>query len=241
VRTPLLPLFTVLVLGACASVAPPTMVPSPTAPTATSIPTSGATASLPFIAGQVPLPAGRYLVGNMLPARVSVAVPDGFVAFQNWAVLKAGEDPNRTGIGFYRVHEVYRDPCHWNDSAPTSIGPTVDDLVAAMASFGERRPKAPVDVSVGRYPGVMVEWSVPDDADFSSCDGGEYRSWTKSDWSETDFGIRFHQASGQVDRNYIVDVDGVRLVIDAYYLAGTSAADIAELEQIVESIQIQTP
>lgn len=240
-RMLLLPLLMVL-LGGCAAAAPANSAPSPTATTSTlPSPTPRATASLPFIAGQVPLPPGRYLVGNMPPARVSLTVPDAWDAFENWAVLKGGKDSGRMGIGFYRVHDVYGDPCHWNGLAPVSVGPTVSDLVAAMATFADRRPQTPVNVRISGYPGVMVEWSVPDDADFSSCDSGQYRSWTKSNWAETDFGIRFHQAPGQVDRNYIIDVAGVRLVIDAYYLAGTSAADIAELEQMVESIQIEAP
>jgi hypothetical protein len=41
---------------------------------------------------------------------------------------------------------------------------------------------------------------------------------------------------------YILDVNGRRQVIGAMYLPGRSAADLAELDQIVQSIQfVSTP
>jgi hypothetical protein len=38
---------------------------------------------------------------------------------------------------------------------------------------------------------------------------------------------------------YIIDVDGTRWVIDTNYLPGTSAASIAELEQLATSIRFE--
>ena len=84
-------------------------------------------------------------------------------------------------------------------------------------------------------------WSVPADADFATCDEGEYRSFITTNGLASDSGVRFHQAPGQVDRNYIVDVNGTRIVIDANYLAGTSEAELQELQQIVDSIHIERP
>lgn len=41
------------------------------------------------------------------------------------------------------------------------------------------------------------------------------------------------------DRLWILDVDGVRLVIDAFSFPGASAADHAEIQEIVDSIRIE--
>ena len=41
----------------------------------------------------------------------------------------------------------------------------------------------------------------------------------------------------QVDRLWILDVNGERLVVDAYYLLETSEEDRAELEEVVQSIR----
>jgi hypothetical protein len=38
---------------------------------------------------------------------------------------------------------------------------------------------------------------------------------------------------------YIVDIDGTRQVIDTMYLPGTSAANLAELDQIIASIRFE--
>ena len=45
--------------------------------------------------------------------------------------------------------------------------------------------------------------------------------------------------NGQRNTVYIVDVDGTRQVIYTMYLPGTSAANLAELEQILASIRFE--
>ena len=37
---------------------------------------------------------------------------------------------------------------------------------------------------------------------------------------------------------YVVDVDGERLVLDAFHYPGTAEADLAALQAVVDSIQI---
>ena len=51
-------------------------------------------------------------------------------------------------------------------------------------------------------------------------------------------GDREQQGSGQHDRLWILDVDGVRLVMDATLMPGTTAADRAELARVVASVHI---
>ena len=43
-----------------------------------------------------------------------------------------------------------------------------------------------------------------------------------------------------VDRLWILDVDGERLVVDAMYMPTTYASDRAELWQVMESIRFET-
>ena len=74
----------------------------------------------------------------------------------------------------------------------------------------------------------MIELSVPDDIDFADCDSGEFHTWEG----------RFQQAPGQIDRIYILDVGGQRLLIDSHFQPGTPEADLAEQQAIFESIQL---
>jgi hypothetical protein len=83
--------------------------------------------------------------------------------------------------------------------------------------------------------GKYLELSVPRRIDFDDCDEGAFESWTATGWSSD----RYQQAPGQVDRIWILDVGGERLVVDAAYLATATAKDRAELETVVESIRFR--
>jgi len=87
-----------------------------------------------------------------------------------------------------------------------------------------------------------VEWSVPSDqkssADswFDGCDVNfsflpHYVSWTDALGNE-----RYQQEPGQVDRLWVLNVNGQRLLIDATHSRFSSGADVAEQTQLVESI-----
>lgn len=123
--------------------------------------------------------------------------------------------------------KVYSDPCDWATSTiQPQVGPTVDDLANALAAQAMRGDAVPTAVTIDGYEGKYLDMSVPLDIDFANCDGGEFRSW----WG------RWHQGPGQIDRVYILDVDGVRQVFIAHHMPGASAADLAEQQAIVESI-----
>ena len=70
-------------------------------------------------------------------------------------------------------------------------------------------------------------------ADLQSCDEDEFTSWTGH-------GARGHTAPGERDELRIVDVEGVRLVIDASSFPGSRASDLAEQQSILGSIELDT-
>ena len=180
-------------------------------------------------------PDGTY----HLPEGSTLTMPAGWEGGNGFRVSK-NEDPSDpvafTGVGFWiwdgDFATVYLDPCQWLDGAITPpVGPTVDDLANALASQPHRGDAVPVDVTLDGYSGKMIEMTVPSDIDFADCDRGEFRSWLG----------RYHQGPGQVDQVYILDVDGQRVVIYSSYMPGTSEAERAEREAIVESIQLGGP
>jgi hypothetical protein len=179
------------------------------------------------------LEAGTYQVTHEGVAVATLTVPDGWFNVQDFGV---GKDSNENGFTAVLIWppgdfaNVYLDPCRWQDGqAP--VGPTVDDLATALDNQAQRGDSAPVDVSIDGYSGKMIELTVPSDINITDCDAGEFRSWEG----------RFHQGPGQVDQIYILDVAGQRLVIDTHFLPGTSEADRAERQAIVDSIQIDVP
>ncbi len=77
---------------------------------------------------------------------------------------------------------------------------------------------------------------VTGESDFEGCDdpGNGHDDFVS--WWGTDGGERFHQVPDQVDRIWVLDVNGQTVVVDAY-APDVSAADRQELEQVVESVR----
>jgi len=137
-----------------------------------------------------------------------------------------------------REYWVYGDPCQWSTTRPDTPSTTVDEVVAALTAQASRSASEPVNITVDGYAGKSITLHVPDDAVFDECDDGNFGSWASIDPEFGDDGVspsRHAQAPGQVDTLYILDLDGVIMIIDTSYYAGTPAEDVAALEAIVES------
>jgi hypothetical protein len=190
-----------------------------------------------LLPNQLGLEKGRYWIG-VGQMRVSLAVPRGWDVWRGGGGIidprHSGNWPSGTGIGLYQVADVYADPCRWERGMMPSIGPSAADLAAALARQPDRAATSPTDVELDGFSGKMVRLHVPSDVDFSDCsqDGfrgvGEFRSWPG----------RFHQGGGQVDEVWLLDVEGERLVIDAWWFPQTSADERVKVIDIVESIRI---
>ena len=199
-------------------------------------PSPSPTPALPALSGDALAPGTYRTVAGDVDA--TLTVPDGWSNIQGYGVAKeSGGAETFTAVVIWpsdvEAAHVYADPCRWRQDGfvRPPVGPTVDDLATALANQPLRGDAEPVDVEVDGYAGKRIELSVPDDIDFANCDAGEFQSWEG----------RTHQGPGQVDVLYILDVDGQRVVIDAHFMPGTSAADDAERQAIVESIQLGAP
>jgi hypothetical protein len=174
--------------------------------------------------------------------RIQITVPEGWFNFDGWAVHK-GRKPNTVFVTFWDVDEVYPTPCKWKYKPMVDPGPGVDGLASALAMQPLRNATHPTDIVLAGVRGKYLQWSVPtditfdeahpDDALFPNCDEDTFQSWTARGWA----GDRYQQKPGQVDRIWIVDIDGERLVVDASYVRETTPSDRAELEQVVDSIR----
>jgi len=89
--------------------------------------------------------------------------------------------------------------------------------------------------------GWYIAVRTPTDLDIAACDGGKYTLWLDSGG-----GRRHAEGPGQLDRLWIVGVPGSDsqsriepLVIDATSQPGASPEDLAELQTIVDSIEIE--
>ena len=206
----------------------PSPTPSPTA-------TVGAPTPSPTPAG---LPEGSHLLWDEggVSVTVTIAAPDWYGDPAGGTLIKDGNNSDPLDdagmITFTGELYVYGDPCRWSTTKPDTPATTVDEFVAAMTAQASRDASAPVDITVDRYAGKSITLHVPDDAVFQQCDQSTFGSWTVPGGQDP---YRYHQAPGQIDKLWILDVDGELMVIDIAYYEGTPQAVIDELEAIVES------
>lgn len=165
--------------------------------------------------------------------KIEITVPDGWFNFKGVSVGKGSKLPQKTFVFFWDVAQVYPTPCKWAGKPMVDPGPDVDGLASALAKQPLRDATAPIDTALGGARGKYLELSVPTDIDFDDCDEGVFESWTANGWASD----RYQQSPGQVDRIWVLDVDGQRLVVDASYLPEATAQDRAELESVANSIR----
>ena len=140
---------------------------------------------------------------------------------------------------------MYADPCQWQGTLE-EVGPTVDDLAAAL----EQQPMRDAtvsDVELDGFAGKLVTMSVPDDMDydesktssdgFVDCDLGQFMTSNNPAGNN----VRVQQGPGQRDDVYILDVNGTRVELDVAYYPDLPQADLDEIESIVQSVRIDPP
>ena len=179
---------------------------------------------------------------------VTFTVAEGWLAaFEETAILP-NDDPGTAPPGgmailFEDVTSLNGDPCAWSGTDDdVSVGPTVSDLVEALSAQRAYEVSDPVDVTIGGYSGTRVDIVAPTEPfagqtnDAPDCDEGAYRFW-----STAQYGERGIYVQGPADRWHtnILDVDGRRLVIVARDFAGTSPADRADMDAIIDSFVIE--
>ena len=204
--------------------------------------TSGAAAGRlprPLGAGEQPLSAGVHVLdlvsreqgrpGYKHLPRIALTLPEGWFNYNGWAVNNGGA----LGLAFWDVNKVYPTGCRWQGKPLIDPGRTVGGLARVLATRPLRHASKPRNAELAGFGGKYLRWSVPSDISVHRCHQGYFESWTGRGWA-TD---RWQQGSGQVDRLWILDVNGKRLVVDANYLPSATQGQRTELDRIVHSIK----
>jgi hypothetical protein len=202
----------------------PTTMPSPTGPPDLST------------LGEGRLEPGAYAFSPFgsdpaMPIPV-MEVPDGFAAFRGFGV-SAAKGPAFRSVAVWTVDTVDLQPC--TAAGSTGIGPSPADLTDALARQQLTTTTDPEPFELAGQEGVYLEVTAPTGREFTDCAG------TFDLWSNDGGGMRYLQAPGQVDRLWIFDLPGERLVIDATNTPGATPAQLEQLAGIVESVRFQQP
>jgi hypothetical protein len=228
--------------GATGVVAPGT---SPT-PSASSTPSPVASPSARLLPRFGALDAGTYVIpaGSLTPARLTLTVPPGW-ATDDGFITKGPPRPGSQDRGSFfnervllttwRVTHVYSDVCR--DRVLISAGTTADSIVAALASQTGRTVTGPTSTTLGDVAAQRLVMTLPMDIDPAGCDGGIIRFWPDPGPDEN--GGLCCSAPGSTDVVYVVDARTIQpLVVVARHQLDTTAADLAELNAVVSSIEV---
>ncbi len=217
-----------------ASVGVPGPTASPTAPTAT----------LPALyVEQIDnrLVPGTYRAGDPFAHPFSLSLGLGWRAtrIQLASVQLTKPGASMPWLVVEQAQTVIPDPCHV-DPAPggSPAPPSVASLVTSLTTMTGFDPGPVTDTSIGGRAAKTFVLTNAINADSPECPaGGLLNFWRFPTPTGTDAGPGTN--GGATDRLWVVDVNGTPIVIDAIHFADTPAADVADVEAVVSTIEFE--
>ena len=229
---------TCLILAACTSGADATGSTTSAAAQASSTSATAPTTSSSIPADGAPLlfdqngeiAPGTYVVDALGP-RLQITVPEGYFNFGGFAI----EGPEFASVFFGDAGEtfyVWTDACDYLDkSAP--VGPTVEDLVAAIVAQQNTDTTEPRPIELAGYAGVELVLSLPPGLDVKTCYGGSTVQFS----ADADFAFPGLAEQGAKITIWVLDIDGKRGVITFGSNNVLSPEVQAKLDAMVASLQ----
>ena len=243
-------LAVVLALGACepGTEASNVLIPSPEAPGDQS--PASAVQDVMQIEYFAPLEPGTYSidpdVDPSTPLRVVYEIPAE--GWEQWIGAAKFSDAGHVGVSITTVSNLVRHGCRNHSWADPPVGPSVDDLAAALADLAPFRVTSPPqDVAIYGYRGTHLELTVPnlpfegegDDGIFVGCPDGNLKSWVAAIDTEPGDAFYGYTGPGYTEEFWILDVEGTRLMIAAGRSPGSPSEDLEEQSAILDSIRIE--
>jgi hypothetical protein len=254
-----LALVIVLALGACTSGAKAVDAPASSTPSSSDAGTTAPSETAPGpevqdimeLEGFAPLEPGTFSIDPDLdpttPLRVVYEVP--FEGWLMWIGATKPADDGHVMVSITTVTNLVSDGCRDHSWADPPVGPSVDDLAAALADLAPFRVTSPPkDVTIHGYRGKHLELTVPDlpvegkgdDRRFAGCKEGTLKSWVAAiDTEPGDAFYGYNAEPGRTEEFWILDVDGTRLMIEANWSPASPGKDVAEMRAILDSIRIE--
>jgi hypothetical protein len=188
-----------------------------------------------------PLAAGSYSITDAEwtgGSRMTLTVPAGWTipTSTDAIVIKNEGKPGEVLFTSWVLTHIEADACQWSDTTLVNVGTSVDQLVTALGNQKSRQATTPSDVTVGGFAAKRLDLTVPPTLDVATCSNGVLRYWPGAG-PDLASGLCCNPA-GNTDEIYVVDAAGKRPVIVARFYPGSTAADKAELQSIVDSVQI---
>ena len=198
-----------------------------------------------------PLEPGTYFIdpdGDPSTAlRVVYEVP--VEGWSMWIGATKSSDDGHVMVSITTVTNLVRHGCRDHSWADPPVGPSVNDLAAALADLAPFRVTSPPrDVTIYGYSGKHLELTVPDlpvegegdDRHFAGCEEGTLKSWVAAiDTVPGDAFYGYNSEPARTEQFWILDIEGTRLMIEANWSPNSPRKDVAEMRAILDSIRIE--
>ena len=217
-----------------------TVEPRASAPSATPSPMPDeATTPFPYSTEPVAVEPGTYEIQSS-----AWSVTDFTVTFpEDWTVqygnVYASNTDEDDEFGFYAVvvDGIYADACDGETGHVMDVGPSVDDLATALLQQPGPMASGPVETTLGGHPATRIDLTIPEGFDLEACSFGGIglQIW----YSPPPADQYFVLLADGIASVYIVDVDGQRQVFLTQLRSVTSDDDIAELQSVLDSVQLE--
>ncbi len=209
-------------------VAPSGVGDDPLAPVPSASPSKGVQA-LPD--GVVPLQAGMYSIDRAFPARITIDVPEGWSSCTDESPEPALCGDAGAALAFFRVQNVVADPCDPDRALlEPPVGPSVDDLVAAIANLDGFESSEPIDVTIDGFHGKRFELTAPLRPGCAFGNAG-LGTWTSAAWTN---GV----SPAESNQILILDLDGERVMIAGASQPTTPLHVRDQMTEMIDSIQL---
>jgi len=232
------------------------------APTATVVPTASPVAASTATTGVLsegeprPLTPGRYAITSRhfgVPApledtypTLSFTVPAGWSGNSTLVGKTAGStDRALPGLWAWNFDHGYKNPCTDHTPVVPAAGSGAAGLLRVIAGQPGISAGRVTDVTVGGHVGAYVEYTVTTDR--TTCGNGQDGLWiwgacpppVKTGCEAVTGGARYGANKNDRERAYAIDVDGTTYTFFTVRPADLVAADRAELQQVLDSIEFE--
>ena len=144
-----------------------------------------------------------------------------------WTVDGVNPDPCR-GSSVSGLQE-YRDP-----------GPGVEQLTRMLSRQPGRVGAAPTPTTLAGFSGRYLELRFPEGFDPSACATGRYEAWVAVDPITRGRTERDWYGADTVDRIWILDVEGTRVIVNPYHDERSFDDQRAVLDAMLDSLEIHS-
>jgi hypothetical protein len=189
----------------------------------------------------VPLEPGTYYIPSSAwsVAGFTVTFPEGWTAQYGHVFARHGDTDHEFGFYAVVVDQIFADACRGEGGPTRAIGPGVDSLITALRDQKGGLKGDVRETTFGGYPASRIDLRISKRADLDRCQMAEYGFTGLQVWYSEPADKYFVLLPGAVATAYVLHIDGERQVFLTQVDNPGSKADLAELETLLDSIDIE--